>query len=456
MNPQLKEFEKWYDQNWSCIQRDYFEFLRISSISTDPAYKNEVLQAATWVEGYLKNIGFKTEKWETASYPVIFAASIADPDLPTLLIYHHYDVQPVDPLELWKSSPFEPQIREGKVYARGASDNKGQCFYTLTALKCLFEHFKKIPFNIKLFIEGEEESGSRGAFEVLKTHKAALKANEILVVDGGIPAPGVPAVTLGLRGMVAMELTCQNSSIDLHSGIHGGIAMNPNRALVELLSQLWDDQGKIAIPEFYNDVKMPSSQEVEIFDQTVDQKRLQEQFGIRAFQGEGGYSLWASNAIRPTLEINGISGGYAGAGFKTVIPSKSVAKLSCRLAPGQNPERVASQIETFLREKAPQGLEITFKFEHGGRAVRCSPDSKIANVAAEAFAEVFGKPCLKILCGASVPLVADLAETCEGQAAVIGVSLDSDDFHAPNEHFSLEQLKQGFLVMSSIFRRLIS
>lgn len=350
--------------------------------------------------------------------------------------------------------PFEPQIREGKVYARGASDNKGQCFYTLTALRAFFELCKKIPFNIKLFIEGEEESGSRGAFEVLKTKKQALKADDILIIDGGIPAPGIPGITLGLRGMAALEITCRNSSVDLHSGVHGGIALNPNRALVQMLADLWDENGKIKIPGFYDDVTVPSKAELEIMDQSVDQERLRQQFGIKAFQGEGGFSLWESNAIRPTLEINGISGGYTGVGFKTVIPAKAIAKISCRIVPSQDPEKVASQIVHYLQKKAPPGLEISAKFEHGGKPVRSSPHSKIARIASEAFTEVFGKPCRNILCGASVPLVADLAEACGGDVAVIGVSLDSDDFHAPNEHFSLAQFQQGFLTISSILRRL--
>ncbi len=455
MNPSLNDLEQWYDKNAERTQQDYFEFLRFPSISTDPAYSPHIHAAASWVETYLKKLGFKTEQWKTSSYPIVFASHIVNPAFPTLLIYHHYDVQPVDPLELWKSSPFEPEIRDGKVYARGASDNKGQCFYTLTALRAFFELCKNISLNLKLFIEGEEESGSRGAFEVLKTHREQLKADDVLIVDGGIPAPGIPGITLGLRGIIAMEVTCRNSSIDLHSGVHGGIALNPNRALIQMLAALWDEKGKIAIPGFYDDVINPSQKELEAIDQTIDQERLRQQFGIQAFQGEGGYSLWESNAIRPTLEINGISGGYTGVGFKTVIPAKAIAKISCRLAPGQDPHRVVTQIHEFLKKKAPAGLEITAKFEHGGKPVRCSPDSKIARIAADAFTEVFGIPCKKTLCGASVPLVADLAEACGGDAAVIGVSLDSDDFHAPNEHFGLDQLRQGFLVMGSILRRLM-
>ena len=456
MKPSISDLKKWYGKNSKQILQDYFTFLKFPSISTDPAYKKHIYAAAAWVENYLKQIGFKTEQWETKFHPVVFASHLVDPSRPTVLIYHHYDVQPVDPIDKWKSPPFEPTLRNGKVYARGASDNKGQCFYTLTALKALFELCKDINLNIKVFVEGEEECGSRGASEALMTHQKELKADHILIVDGGIPAKGRPAVNLSLRGIVTMEVICLNSSIDLHSGVHGGIALNPNRALVEMLAKLWDKNGKIAIPGFYKKVVKPTAKELKMIEKIVDKKYLQKQFGIKAFRGEGGYSLWESNAIRPTLEINGISGGYAGAGFKTVIPSMALAKISCRIVPNQDPDEVARSIANYLKKIAPKGLEVEVNFDHGGKPVRSSPHTKIAHVCSESFSEVFGKPCGNIFCGASIPLVADLAKVCKGDAIVIGVCLDSDDFHAPNEHFGLDQLEQGFLTISGILRRLSS
>jgi acetylornithine deacetylase/succinyl-diaminopimelate desuccinylase-like protein len=456
MTPTLSELKTWYSKNKETILQDYFTFLKFPSVSTDPAYRNHIDAAASWVEGYLKNIGFKTQIWQTKFHPVVFASREVNPKRPTVLIYHHYDVQPTDPIEKWKSPPFEPTIRDGKVYARGASDNKGQCFFTLTALKALFELCNELDLNIKVFVEGEEECGSRGALEVLKTHQKELKADHILVVDGGLPAEDRPAITLGLRGIVTMEVTCLNSAIDLHSGIHGGIVLNPNRALVEMLSKLWDKKGKIAIPGFYKNVAKPTAKELKALQKIVDEKYLRKQFGIKAFKGEGGYSLWESNAIRPTLEINGISGGYTGAGFKTVIPSMASAKISCRIVPNQDPAEIAKSIASYLKKIAPKGLEVTVTTDHGGKPIRSSPDTKIAHVCSDALTEVFGKPCGNILCGASVPLVADLAKVCKGDALVIGVSLDSDDFHAPNEHFSFEQLQQGFLMMGRILGRLAS
>jgi acetylornithine deacetylase/succinyl-diaminopimelate desuccinylase-like protein len=446
----LSDLKAWYEKHAKEIQQDYFTFLKFPSISTDPNFKKHIQETAHWVEAYLKKIGFKTQVWETIGHPVVFATHLVDDSRPTVLIYHHYDVQPVDPIDKWKTPPFEPTIRDGQVYARGASDNKGQCFYTMTALKALFELCKKVNVNIKLFIEGEEESSSKGAMEVLKTKRDLLKADYVLVVDAGLPAPNTPAITMGLRGIVAMEATCKNSSIDLHSGLHGGIVLNPNRALIQMLAQLWDKNGKVTVPGFYDSVEDNRSQDTE----DVDRAYLQKQFGIKAFQGEGGYTLLESNTIRPTLEINGISGGYTGEGFKTVIPSMARAKISCRLVPHQDPERIAEQISSYLKKIAPAGLEIEVKWDHGGKAVRTSSDTKIAHICCEAFSEVFGKPCREILCGASIPLVVELGEACGGEVAVMGVALDSDDIHAPNEHFGLDQFRQGFLTMASILGRL--
>src|SRR3569832_307088 len=434
-HPSLEELKTWYKGHEKQIFSDYFSFLKIPSISTDPAYENEVQKGAEWAKNYLKGIGFKTELWETDGHPVVFASHLVDPSRPTVLIYHHYEVQPVDPIEKWKSPPFEPELRKRIVYALGASDNKGQCFNTLTALKALFEMCKKVDLNIKLFIEGKEECGSGGALQMVREKKEAHKADYLLVTDMGIPAPETPAITIGLRGVLALEVKCTNSKIDLHSGMHGGIALNPNRALIQLLAKMWDGNGVVTIPGFYDQVTVPSQEELKECSQEIDLNYLEKQFGIKAFQGEGNFSLWESNTIRPTLEINGIAGGYAGAGFKTVIPSQSLAKFSCRLVPNQDPDKIARAIEEFLKKEAPQGLKIEVTHDHGGKPIRTSPHTKLAHLCSDAYAEVFGNPCQKILCGASIPLVVDLAEAVGGEVAMIGVGLDSYDIHAPNEHF---------------------
>lgn len=455
-HPTIEELRSWYKDHETQILDDYFSFLKIPSISTDPAYKEDVKKAAEWVGHRLKKIGFKVDLWKTGGHPVVFATHMIDPSRPTVLIYHHYDVQPVDPIEKWKSPPFEPVIKDGYVYARGASDNKGQCFNTLTALQAVFDLCKKVNLNIKLFVEGEEECGSRGALEMVREKKEALKSDYLLIVDMGLPTIDIPAITIGLRGIVAMEVKCTNSKIDLHSGVMGGIALNPNRALIQLLAKLWDKDGVVAVPGFYDEVTVPTKEELKEISQELDIAYLKKQFGLNAFQGEGSYSLWESNTIRPTLEINGISGGYTGEGFKTVIPSQSFAKISCRLVPNQDPQKIAELIEKFLKKHAPKGIEIEVTHDHGGRPVRTSPHTKLAHLCSDAYAEVFGKPCQKVLCGASVPLVADLSAAVGGEVAMVGVGLDSDDIHAPNEHFGMKQLESGFLAMGRILGRLMA
>lgn len=455
MSLTIQNLRAWYESHHRRLLDDYFTFLKFPSISTDPAYATDIQKTAEWVGNQLKKIGFKVELWQTKKYPVVFASHHVDPSRPTVLIYHHYDVQPIDPIEKWGSPPFEPVLRDGVVYARGASDNKGQCFYTLAALQAFFDLCQKVDLNIKLFIEGEEECGSEGALQMVQEKKEALKADYLLIGDMGIPALDTPAITIGLRGILSMEVQCSNSTIDLHSGIHGGIALNPNRALVELLAKLWDKNGRVAVPGFYDDVITPSPEELKDVFKDIDLPYLKKQFGLRSFRGEGDYSLWESNAIRPTLELNGISGGYTGAGFKTVIPSQAIAKLSCRLVPGQDPVKVAKVIEDFLTKEVATGIELKVILGHYGKSVRTSSKTELAQLCSDAYAEVFEKPCLKVLCGASVPLVADLTLATGGDVAMIGVSLDSDDIHAPNEHFSLEQLKMGFLTMGRILGRLM-
>jgi acetylornithine deacetylase/succinyl-diaminopimelate desuccinylase-like protein len=450
----LNQFKDWYTTNEKEILRDFFAFLRFPSISTDKIYHTDVCKTAEWLNAYLTRIGMDSVIWETSGKPVVFATHLrAGPKKPTLLIYHHYDVQPVDPLELWKSPPFEPRIIENVVYARGASDNKGQCFYTITALKAFLELAKDAEINIKLLIEGEEESGGPGTYEVLANKREELKADHVLVVDAGLRSKEEPAVTVGVRGIMAMQLECMNAKIDLHSGLHGGIALNPNRVLVLALAQLFDEKGKIAIPGFYEDVLSFSEEDTAQLDMQFDHKSYQEKFGVEAYANEEGYSPIQSNLLRPTLEINGIGGGYVGEGFKTVIPSKAIAKLSCRLVPAQDPHKIYKQIVSFLEKKMPTGISLKAEYHHGAPAFRSTLQSPIVKIAANAYQEVWGKPCGYMLCGASIPIVGALAEATGGEIALIGVGLDEDDIHAPNEHFGMDQFKLGVLLMTNILMR---
>ena len=266
-----------------------------------------------------------------------------------MLIYNHYDVQPVDPIELWHSDPFEPTIRDGEVFARGAEDNKGQCFYVISAIRELLRRDGTLPINVKLCIEGEEETGSSGLAGILATHKESLTADHLFVVDLGIHAPESPALTLGVRGIATMSIELIGSSSDLHSGTHGGIVYNPNRAMVELLAKLHDEEGRVTVPGFYAEVVTPTTDELAQLDFHFDEAEYEAMFGAKAVGGESSYSALQSAWIRPTLEINGIGGGYIGDGFKTVIPARTVAKLSVRLVPNQDPVKIAAAVERFLQ-----------------------------------------------------------------------------------------------------------
>jgi len=454
MQPTINGFKQWFQQHKEAIFRDFKTFLRFKSVATDPQYKEETRKTAEWLIKYLQGIGLDAELWETPGHPCVFASHMkAGSSRPTVLIYHHYDVQPADPFELWDSPPFEPVIKNNNIYARGAQDNKGQCFYSMCALKAFLALCKECKVNIKVFIEGEEESGGSGTFAIVKEKKKQLKADYLLIVDSGIPAPNEPAILLGMRGILAMNIECRNSKTDLHSGMVGGIALNPNRALVSALAKLWDEQGKVTVPGFYDDVEELSSEDRARLDQHFDIEEYKKNFGIKTFKGEQGFSLLESNWIRPVLELNGIGGGYTGAGFKTVIPAVATAKISCRLVPHQNPEKIQKSIESFLREHLPKEMDVRIDFHQGAPAFRSSFDSPIVKMAAKAYEEVFGKKCRFMLCGASIPIVVELQKASGAETALIGVGLPDDDIHAPNEHFGLDRFELGFLIMARILQQ---
>lgn len=445
----LTSLKKWYSDHSEAILKDFTTFLRFKTIATDPKYDRDTKECAAWLTEYLNAIGMQVTCLQTSGQPVVFAShSKAGKDRPTLLIYHHYDVQPVDPLDLWESDPFEPTVRDGEMYARGAQDNKGQCFYTITALKAFLEQAEALNFNIKLFIEGEEESGSSGTMEVINNEE--LKSDYLLIVDAGIPAAGEPAITLGLRGILTMELQVRMAGTDMHSGGMGGIAYNPIRALTHALAKCYDEEGRVAVPHFYEDVKELTSEEKELFDFSCDKEQLRKEFGLKAFCPDPGYVLGESVCTRPTLEINGINGGYTGEGFKTVLPAVASAKISCRLVPDQDPEKLFKEIEAHIKKHLPEGTELILTKEHGSSAFRCSPDSLIAKRTKLAYEEVMGKPCKSILFGGSIPITTQLIAATGAEGLVMGFGLDTDNIHAPNEHFGLDRFELGFLTMGRI------
>lgn len=423
---------------------DFFEFLSIPSISSEPEFKAEVRRGALYVQKRLDGLGFKTELWETDIHPIIFAESSFDPAKPTLLIYNHYDVQPVDPLDLWETPPFSPTLRDGEVYARGAQDNKGQCFYVMEALRHIKERDGKFPINIKLVIEGEEECGSTSLHKIIPSKIKELKADVLAIVDLGIPAPNTPALTLGTRGLITMDIEVVNANKDLHSGSHGGIAYNPIHALAKILSETRDSEGKITIPGFYDDIVIVSDEEKKDMRFCFDEDEYEKNFGTTATGGEIAFSPIERNWLRPGLEVNGIIGGYTGDGIKTVIPSKARAKISCRLVPNQSPQKVSDLLKEYFEKKAPPGTIVKVIIQgEGGEAARSNIQSRGVQAFAKAYSEVFNKPCQFVFEGASIPIVPKLAEASGAEPVLLGLGLVTDGIHSPNEHFGVDRLEMG-------------
>ena len=436
--------KNYFDKNSTKLLEDFFTFLRFESISTDSAYKSSVLDCANWLANYIKESGMDVELWETVRYPVVFAEwKDKTKNLPTVLIYFHYDVQPVDPIELWDNPPFQPTLKDGEIYARGAMDDKGQAFYVIAALKAMLEKDGKLPVNVKLCIEGEEECGSQGIKSVLKDKASQLKADHFFVVDLGIHAMDKPAVTLGIRGICTFTVELTGSSTDLHSGTHGGVAYNPLHALVEILGKMRSADGKVLIPGFYDDVEILTEEEKSQLDLSFDLEEYKHFFGGLPNGGEKGFTPIESSWLRPTLEINGIGGGYSGEGFKTVIPAKATAKISCRLVPNMNPEKISNSIIEFIKANTPEGMNVEIHADGQGAALRTPLDTPGVKAVKEAFEDVTGHKTSYILSGGSIPIAAKLGAAANAKTVLFGYGLPGDNLHAPNEHFGVERIKLG-------------
>lgn len=436
--PQLREFLR---RERSAILHDFLELLKIPSISTDPNYRADVLRAHDFLVDYLKRVGFSVESVSTPRYPVIFATMQVNPDLPTIMIYNHYDVQPVDPLALWTHPPFTPYVDEKEeIFARGAQDNKGQLWGVLQGVRALLSQ-GKLPCNVTLCIEGEEESASVGIQAILPTIHDKLRADALFVVDVDMPSMDKPCVTLGIRGNLSMTFELTGSRSDLHSGLQGGIVYNPNHAMVEILSQLRDlKTGRILIEGFYDDIDMPTDAERAFLDLSFDDEAYYKMHGARPLGGEKEFLPLESCWLRPTLEINGLSGGYAGEGFKTVIPSKTVAKISCRIVPKQDPKRVAELVKNRLLQLVPEGLEGKVTIHGYGDWARVNPQGAALRSVRCALEEVLNKRCVGVLSGASIPVTASLAKAGGSDIVFFGLGLSDDNIHAPNEHYGLSRI----------------
>ena len=432
------------EKNKDRFLNELFELLRIPSVSADPAYKNDVLKTADAVKNSLIAAGAdKVEVCKTACYPIVYGEKIIDEKLPTVLVYGHYDVQPADPIELWTSGPFEPVIKNSKIYARGACDDKGQMFMHVKAFELMMQT-NTLPCNIKFMIEGEEEVGSNNLATFVKQNKAKLKADVILISDTGIIANDTPSITVGLRGLAYMEVEITGPNRDLHSGLYGGAVANPINILCEMIAKMKDDKDHITIPGFYDDVEILSAEErAEMAKAPFSLDEYKKALDLSDIHGEEGYTTNERNSIRPTLDVNGIWGGYQGEGAKTVIASKAYAKISMRLVPNQNSDTITKLFTDYFLSIAPKSVKVKVTPHHGGEPVVTPSSTAAYKAASKAMDATFGKKPIPVRSGGSIPIVAMFKSELGLDTVLMGFGLDSDAIHSPNEHYGVFNYLKG-------------
>jgi acetylornithine deacetylase/succinyl-diaminopimelate desuccinylase-like protein len=429
--------------------------LRIPSISTDPEKKGDVQRCARYIADHLQQIGLKSEIHPTDGHPIVYAEWLDAPGKPTVLLYGHYDVQPVDPINLWHQDPFDPVIKDGYIYARGSSDDKGQVFLNLKSIEAHLKSNGKLPCNVKMIIEGEEEIGSPHLEPFLTANKQKLKADVILISDTSFFADEVPSIAYGLRGLCYMQVEMTGPNRDLHSGVYGGAVGNPVNELAVLISKLRDKNGRITIPGFYKKVKPLSKKErAEYKKLPFNKKEYLNELGIKDTFGEKGYSILEQVSGRPTLDCNGIWGGYQGEGAKTVLPAKAGAKISMRLVPNQSPKEIAVLFEKYVKKLCPKTMQIKVTELHGGDPAMADITSKEMIAARQAMKAVFKKEPLFTREGGSIPIVAAFERILGLQSILMGFGLDSDAIHSPNEKFKLANFHRGIQTTARFYDEL--
>jgi len=423
------------------------DLLRIPSVSTLPEHKNDVRRAAEFVASQMKRIGLENvEIIATAGHPLVYGDWLHAAGKPTILCYGHYDVQPAEPLDEWHSPPFEPTERNQNLYARGAVDDKGQMYMHLKALESLMKAGNgKLPVNVRLIIEGEEEVGGESIAKFVREHPQRLKADVALISDTELFAPGLPTICVGLRGMVYTELEAQGAKTDLHSGIYGGAAPNPFVALVQIISRLKDESGRVLVPGFYDRVGKPSDDELAAWKRLpFDEEHYRKtEVGSNVLTGEKDYSVLYRTWARPTLEVHGMPGGFIGAGAKTVIPARACAKVSMRLVPDQRPDEIFKLYSDFVRSLTPRGIQLNIKQWSMADPIVVRTDNKFIRTAAEAMHDVFHKDTVYIRSGGSIPIVADFEKVLKVPSVMMGFGLPDDNLHAPNEKFHIPNFYSG-------------
>ncbi len=441
---------EYLEQNKDRFLNELLEILRIPSVSADSKYAEDVKRTAAFVAEKLKAAGAdNVEICPTAGHPIVYGEKFVNAALPTILVYGHYDVQPADPVELWHSPPFEPVIKiteehpEGAIYARGACDDKGQMYMHVKAFECMM-NTGSLACNVKFMIEGEEEVGSANLGTFLKANKEKLKSDVVLVSDTSIIANDTPSIDVGLRGLAYMEVELVGPNRDLHSGVYGGAVANPATILCQMIAAMHDENNHITIPEFYDDViTVSDADRAEMAKAPFSEDAYKKDLNIAETWGEKGYSTVERTSIRPTLEVNGIWGGYIGEGSKTVLPSKANAKISMRLVPGQNSHKISDLFKAYFEKAAPANVKVTVKANHGGEPVLTPTDSVEFQAAAMAMEKTYGKKPIPTRGGGSIPIIALFEAELGIKSVLMGFGLDSDALHSPNEKYGLFNYYKG-------------
>jgi acetylornithine deacetylase/succinyl-diaminopimelate desuccinylase-like protein len=431
------------------------EFLRIPSVSADSAFAPQMQRCAAWVEAAMRDAGLEARIYPTDGHPIVFGERLVDPSLPTVLVYGHYDVQPPDPLNLWTTPAFEPTVRDGKLFARGATDDKGQLFTHLKALQAWMEIAGELPLNVKVLIEGEEECGGLHLEQFLESHRELLRADVAVISDTSQYGNGIPAITCGLRGIVAAEVRLRGPGKDLHSGIYGGSIANPVNALTRMCGALIAADGRVQIPGFYDDVIELSVEERTGYAALpFSEEDFLRETGSGAVFGETGWSTLERRTARPTCDINGIVGGYTGEGPKTIIPSRAMAKITCRLVPAMKPSQILDSLESFLKSLCPPGIEFEFRRFHGCEAFVFDPTSEWLTAAKKAIETAFGQPPVLFREGGSIPVVLSFKQILGLDTLLLGWGRNSDNLHSPDEHIHLEDFHRGTLASACLWDEL--
>jgi acetylornithine deacetylase/succinyl-diaminopimelate desuccinylase-like protein len=443
----MEKIKEFVNENINTYIEELTEYLRFPSISTLEENNDDIRKCAEFTAAKMLEAGLdRAEVMETSGHPVVYGERLRVKGAPTVLIYGHYDVQPVDPIELWHSDPFNPIIKDGKIYARGSTDDKGQLYMHIKSVQTLMNTLGELPLNVKFIIEGEEEIGSPSLDPFLRANKKLLKSDVVLISDTALYAPMLPTLTYGLRGLCYMEVEITGPNRDLHSGTFGGAVANPVNILAQIIAKMHDSTGKVAIPGFYDDVVKLSKRERESLAKLeFSEQEYKDHLGVDALWGEKGFTVMERTGARPTLDCNGIWGGFSGAGAKTIIPSKVSAKISMRLVANQDPAKIARHFKKFVLSVAPKSVKVVIKDIHGAEAALVPIESKAITAASNALSRAFEKETVYIREGGSIPIVAKFKKYLGVDSVLMGLGLNTENLHSPDEHFDLNHFRLGII-----------